>query len=231
MRIAICDDERLYSEAVIENCKSVFGQKAVIYDYYSSGEELLATDMQYDFLFLDIEMTGMDGIQVKDTLERKKSQVRIIFLTSHEERMVEAFGANVIGFLQKPIREEAFAQIVKKMKLFINRKTVEWEENGKQYTVYTDSVRYIEAEDKYTHLVTEDDKYLIRRTMKEWEAVLPHTGFCRVNRSCIINLAIFDKNQDEVILEEGKRIRLSRKNKVTILEQYRSYLRNKLEEM
>lgn len=231
MRIAICDDEKLYSEAVIENCKRVLGQGAVIYDYYSSGEELLATDMQYDFLFLDIEMTGMDGIHVKYILEREKSLVKIIFLTSHEERMVEAFGANVIGFLQKPIQETAFAQIVKKMMLFLNRKTVEWEENGKRYAVYADSVRYIEAEDKYTYLVTEDEKHLIRRTMKEWEEVLPHTDFCRVNRSYIINLAIFNKNQDEVILEEGKRIRLSRKNKATILEQYRSYLRSKLDEV
>ncbi|MBQ7942975.1 MAG: response regulator transcription factor [Lachnospiraceae bacterium] len=231
MRIAICDDERLYSEAVIENCKRILGQEDVIYDYYTNGEELLGSDMQYDFLFLDIEMTGMDGIHVKDILEREKSRVKIIFLTSHEERMVEAFGANVIGFLQKPIRETAFAQIVKKMKLFVNRKTVEWEENGKRYVVYADSVRYIEAEDKYTYLVTEDEKYLIRRTMKEWEEVLPHTDFCRVNRSYIINLALFDKNQDEVILEEDKRIRLSRKNKGAILEQYRSYLRSKLDEV
>ena len=231
MRIAICDDERLYSEAVIETCKRILGQEDVIYDYYTNGEELLGSDMQYDFLFLDIEMTGMDGIHVKDILEREKSRVKIIFLTSHEERMVEAFGANVIGFLQKPIRETAFAQIVKKMKLFVNRKTVEWEENGKRYVVYADSVRYIEAEDKYTYLVTEDEKYLIRRTMKEWEEVLPHTDFCRVNRSYIINLALFDKNQDEVILEEDKRIRLSRKNKGAILEQYRSYLRSKLDEV
>ncbi len=231
MRIAICDDERLYSEEVIEYCKRILGQGAIVYDYYASGEELLESDKKYEFLFLDIEMTGMDGIHVKDILEREKLLVKIIFLTSHEERMVEAFGANVIGFLQKPIREEAFAQIVKKMKLFSNRKTVEWEDNGKQYIVYTDTIRYIEAEDKYAYLVTEDNKYLIRQTMKEWEAVLPHTDFCRVNRSYIINLAIFDKNQDEVILEEGKRIRLSRKNKDVILEQYKSYLRSKLDEM
>lgn len=229
MQIAICDDQEIYRDDILKHCKEIF-EKDTGYECYSSGEELLASDLKSDFLFLDIEMTGMDGIRVKELLEQKKSRTKIIFLTSHEERMIEAFGANVIGFLKKPVQKAALEYIAKKMKMFQNRKTVEWEDGGKHYIIFADTIRYIEAQDKYTCVVTEEDRYLVRRTVKEWEELLPKTDFCRVNRSCLVNLDIFDKAKNEIVLEAGKTIRLSRKNKDTIMEQYKEYLRKKVEE-
>lgn len=231
LRIAICDDQKIYRDDIIQNCKELFKNQEVIYECFASGEELLASDLRSDFLFLDIEMTGIDGIGVKELLEQKKSRMKIIFLTSHEERMIEAFGTNVIGFLRKPLQIEALEPLVQKMKLLLNRQMVEWEDCGKHYVVSAETIRYIEAQDKYTRVVTEDAGYLVRRTVREWEALLPGTDFCRVNRSCLVHLRIFDKAQNEIILEEGKSIRLSRKNKDAIVEQYKEYIRKKAEEM
>lgn len=230
MRIAVCDDQRIYIDDVIANCKKAFADESLIFDCFTSGEELLALDLKSDFLFLDIEMTGIDGIGVKDLLEQRKCATKIIFLTSHEERMVEAFGENVIGFLHKPLQQDAFDKIVNKMKRILNRTTVEWAHEGKLYAVYAEDIRYIEAQDKYTCVVTDVEKYLVRRTITEWEELLPKPDFCRVNRSYLINLKIINKTQNEIILEEGKKIRMSRKNKDAIMAQYKEYLRKKAEE-
>lgn len=231
MRIGVCDDQKLYRDEIIKCCKRALEDDTVIYESFDSGEELLRADAECDYLFLDIEMAGIDGIQVKEILENQKSQVKIIFLTSHTERMIEAFGANVIGFLKKPLQEEAFSPIVKKMKAFIQRKMVTWEDGGEQYVISVDAIKYIEAQDKYTFVVLEEEKYLVRRTLKEWQDLLSEIAFCRVNRSYLVNLDLFDKTKSEIVLEEGKKIRLSRKNKDAIEEQYKKYLRKRMEEL
>lgn len=229
MQIAICDDQKLYRDDILKRLQDAFAGESMYFECFDSGEELLRSDVVSDFLFLDIEMGEIDGIQVKEILEKQALKTRIIFLTSHQERMVEAFGENVIGFLTKPIQEAALGVIVKKMRQAMQRELVTWDVAGKTYTVSAEDIRYIEAQDKYTYVVLKDEKYLVRKGMKEWEEQLPERQFCRANRFYLVNLELFDKAKGEITLEEGKKIALSRKNKETITEQYKRYLREKAE--
>ena len=191
MRIAICDDESIYRDDLINHLKAAFGGQLLQIQCYDSGETLLSCDEEADFLFLDIEMKEIDGIAVKDLLEKNKSMTKIIFLTSHRERMAEAFGLNVIGFLEKPLETSAFEALVKKMKDMSFQEMVEWSEGGENYCIPMSKIRYVEAQDKYTALYTLQDKYLVRRTVKEWEQILPETSFCRVNRSYLIHFDLY----------------------------------------
>lgn len=231
MRIAICDDQKVYREDILGHCKKLLLEENVCYRCFATGEELLDSGFQFDLLFLDIEMTGMDGIQVKNLLEMQNTQVKIAFLTSHEERMIEAFGANVIGFLQKPVQEEKLLKVIEKMKRFMDRKTVEWEDNGKMYTVYAEDIQYIEAQDKYTYVVIGEEKHLVRRSLTEWEELLSESDFARANRSCLVNLCLLDRVKSEILLEDGKTIPIGRKYKKEIEEKYKRYLRKQMERM
>ena len=229
MRIAICDDQKVYREDILKHCKKVIRQDDTVYELFASGEELFALGKTFDFLFLDIEMAGMDGIQVKELLEQQGIQGKIIFLTSHEERMIEAFGANVIGFLRKPVKDADLLPIAQKMKQFMERKTVEWEEDGRLYTVYVEDIQYIEVEDKYTYVYVGTEKYLVRRSLREWETMLPETDFGMANRSCLVNLGLLVRVKSEIVLDDGKKIPISRKYKKEIEEKYKAYLRRQME--
>lgn len=231
MKIAICDDQEIYREDILAHCKRVLFEGGVIYRLFSSGEELFESEEEFDFLFLDIEMNGMDGIQVKDILEKQGTKGKIIFLTSHEERMIEAFGSNVIGFLKKPVSDEALQSVVQKMKLFADRNVVEWESDGRLYTVYVEDIQYIEAEDKYTYVIVGTQKYLVRRSLKEWEAMLPECDFGMANRSCLVNIGLLDRMKSEIVLEDGKTIPISRKYKKEMEEKYKEYLRRQMERL
>lgn len=231
MRIVVCDDQQIYRDEIVSKCKCILSESKSTYDCFASGEELLSADIIFDFLFLDIEMSGLDGIQIKEILERQNNQAKIIFLTSHEERMPDAFGANVIGFLTKPVQEDKFKQIIDKMKHHIHRSLVEWEEDGKYYSFSAEEISYIEAQDKYTLVVTGKDKYLVRRTLKAWEELLPEDIFCKINRSFLINLDLFNKFKNEIILADGKVIRISRKDKKIVEERYKAYIRRRMRDM
>lgn len=231
MKIAICDDQKIYRDDILEHCKRAFSEGGMVYRLFASGEELLASGEAFDFLFLDIEMTGMDGIQVKELMEQQDIRGKIIFLTSHEERMIEAFGSNVIGFLRKPVQDESLLSMVQKMKLLMNRKTVEWEVDGRLYVMYAEEIKYIEAEDKYTYVFVEGKRYLVRRSLKEWKTMLPESDFGMVNRSCLVNVSLLDRVKGEIVLEDGKSIAISRKYKKEMEEKYKKYLRRKMERL
>ena len=225
--IAICDDTKECRENVISCCEEYFNNEAEIL-CFSSGEDLLASSDEYDILFLDIEMAKIDGIEVKEQLEAKETDTRIIFLTSHEERVLEAFGKNVIAFLKKPLLWNEFKKTMDKISIYEKEDVVEIDCDGESVMLPVSYIRYVEAQDKYTKISVKNDKLVLRKTMKEWEELLPEDEFCRVNRSYLINLDLIEKDKDEIIIEEGKLIKISRKYKKDIMEKYKNYLRKKM---
>lgn len=235
IKIAICDDEAVYRESTEVMCKAFFdGKEGEAYsvegldiDVFPSGREIIASDKAYDILLLDIEMPERDGISVKEYFETHHKQTRIIFMTSHKERVLEAFGKNVVSFLVKPLCKEDFQKVMQKTLADICGQILEIEENGEFFVIPVNQIRYIEAQDKYTVTVTETGKYLMRRTMKFWEGVLPCQDFCRIHKSYLVNLEYFEKKGDEVWLDKGKIVKISRLRKNGVLEKYKEFLRRK----
>lgn len=135
VKIAICDDEAIYRENTEKECRLYFQEKSqeITIDFFSSGNELLETENIYDILFLDIEMPDSDGISIKENFEKRRKNTRIIFLTSHTERVLEAFGKNVLFFLRKPLNRQEFIKAMDKVMRDINEVVIEVEENGKSF--------------------------------------------------------------------------------------------------
>ena len=104
MNIVICDDERKVIQDVGEICRSYFGNEIYIYGFYNA-ESLLRKIAEIndviDLFILDIEMPGKDGLWLKQELERYHYGSSILYLTSHDELVHEAFGRYVIGFVDK----------------------------------------------------------------------------------------------------------------------------------
>lgn len=239
IKIAICDDEEIYRNNTEKECRSFFERmdrkiypvELFVISCFSSGEELIASNEEYDILFLDIEMPKQDGISVKEYFVRNRKRTRIIFLTSHVERAIDAFGKNVVRFLVKPLNTIEFQKTMETVLSDICGSVLEIEDNGEVVLIEVRQIKYIEAQDKYTMIAMEEGNHLLRKTMKFWEENLPKQEFCRIHKSYLVNLEFFARDKDEVVLGEKKRVKMSRKNKEEILEQYKSYLRWKMGKM
>lgn len=74
MRIGMCDDQKIFLKQMRQIIDKYMEFRKIPYSIveFSGGEELLAYDLQLDILFLDIEMSGIDGLETA-----KRYQVNI----------------------------------------------------------------------------------------------------------------------------------------------------------
>lgn len=233
IKIAICDDDKVIHK-VVEEALQLFetdvNLKLELWHAYSAME-LLEVNEAYNILLLDIEMPEMDGIQVKNMLQNRGHQIDIVFMTSHDERVMEAFGRNVVGFLTKPLDKEQLLNVLGRIIHKLFGQVIGIEIAGKCTYIRMDEIRYIQGQDKYTEVVTKEDRFLMRKSLTEWERLLPPSKFCRVNRSHIIHFELFNGRKNDILLDDGKIIKLSRNNRRVIIEKYRKFLRDKIGEI
>ena len=97
MKVCVCEDE-IRERAIIGSvCEGVFEKKGMEYDISMAGDskEVMKVIGEIDLLILDIELPGVDGITLKNRIQRK-DECMILFVTHHDEMMPEAFGKNVV---------------------------------------------------------------------------------------------------------------------------------------
>lgn len=117
IRIAICDDERLISENIRNMVLDFFHRKnlEVTVLQFQSGEELLRCDKSIDVLFLDIQMEGMDGIQIAKKLRIKGYKGFLVFVTILSEMVFRSFEVQPFDYLVKPVEEKQLEKTMERL--------------------------------------------------------------------------------------------------------------------
>lgn len=113
--IAVVDDDVSVCRAVKRLVRSV-GMDA---DTFTSGQEFIdllegMPWLQVDCLVLDVQMPGINGLEVQRRLEQREHPIPIIFITAHDDAGVRdrAMAAGAVAFLRKPFNDELFIRTV-----------------------------------------------------------------------------------------------------------------------
>lgn len=219
MEIAILDDEIYYSDKIhklilenklLENC---------IIDKYTRPTDFINCSKHYDILFLDIDMPEIDGIALSKQLRYKN--IIIIFITSINDRMAEAFGINVAGYIFKDQLEEHFDRVLTEtIKLVRQNKKIKIITKKGIYSFNPMEVLFIEYVQKHmiVHLTygIEDIGYF---PLKELFPLLPEQ-FILVNKNQIINIDNVRKMKGNIITLNhiNEEIEVSRRKKEYVFE-------------
>src|SRR5216684_7343991 len=75
-------------------------------------------DLCPDLVFLDIEMPGLGGFDVLQSLQRTVPIPLVIFVTGYDQHALAAFEANALAYLLKPVRPERLAQVMDRARKF-----------------------------------------------------------------------------------------------------------------
>lgn len=226
INIAICDDDEIDADRIAELCgkSEILSKYNVNISQYHSGEDLCNAKKVYNLIFLDIKLDNMDGIAIRDHLRISQPDALIAYATGYSEYATRAYGRNVIDYIMKPITLDKVDEVIHTLMLerSIN-KDINIISNGNIVNIKSLDIIYIKAEHVYSVVIMRDSKYLVRRTMNEWEQELSVYGFVRVGKSYIVNFRYVLCIDSSVHFINGECIPVSRLKVRSIKEKYNEY--------
>ena len=194
MRIAICDDDELFIEQLDHYLTEYFGRnklKQPEIHTYTSGEALLKETTSFDIIFLDIEMSGQNGIYVGKRLKEKYPKLIIIIITSFAEYLDDAMRFQVFRYLSKPIDKNRLFRNMKDavtMYSYSDKKIILETKEGTAIISASDII-FIEAKGRKIIVYAKDGSHYVSiHNMNYWMEALDLPDFFRTHRSYIVNL-------------------------------------------
>ena len=182
-----------------------------------------------DLLFLDVQMPECDGFDVLEMLGADLP-LAVVLVTAYDQYALRAFEAGVLDYLLKPFDnarfETALARAKQKIRPYTDHgghslarkpERIIVKGTGEVCFLKISDIDWIEAADYYACLHVRGKSHLLRRSMADLEEDLDPAIFCRVHRSSIVNLnrvkalRLGEGGEYEVLLDEGTRLRLSRR--------------------
>ncbi|MGE5431378.1 MAG: LytR/AlgR family response regulator transcription factor [Syntrophomonadaceae bacterium] len=252
-RILIIEDE----DEILDNIKILLEAENYDVLSANTGELGISTAREYlpDLIISDIMMPGIDGYGVFRQLSEfeETTAIPFIFLTAKAEykdlRKGMELGAD--DYLLKPFNSSDLLSAVKtrldkyqaiRAKLLSENSASDSTEEVKlgpedniliyyhnsTIPVKIKKIRYIAAENQYTRIVLDDNrKFIMRKSLAQWEAILPENIFVRIHRSTIINLAKVDRMEKQS--ENKYKVFLNRTDETfEISRRYKKNIKNKI---
>lgn len=106
MRIIAVDDEKIALDALSSSIKAIVAEDEVISFRYPEDAIEYAKNNFCDIAFLDVEMAGMNGVELAEELKKYNSEINIVFCTGYGNYRDKAFELHASGYLMKPITAE-----------------------------------------------------------------------------------------------------------------------------
>lgn len=170
-----------------------------------------------DILFLDIQMPGMNGLEVA---RQASGKCHVVFVTAYDKYAVAAFEQGAVDYVMKPFSAARLATAITRLKQRLNtapanldgilkalaekakeeRKYLRWitaSQGANLRLITVEEVCYFQADNKYTLVATADMQSLIKRPIKELVDELDPNLFWQIHRSTLVNVnAIAGVNRD-----------------------------------
>jgi DNA-binding LytR/AlgR family response regulator len=216
MEIAICDDQKEFCKMLKAEIEKFYVPEEVEIESFLSGEQFLekykSLPQVYQIIFMDIEMTGMNGLETAKAVHAINEKVPIIFLTSHTEFAMEGYEVSAFRFIAKPIECDKLVKALKdieKLKHLEDR--IQVYDGKREHIIGCSSIEYIQSENVYSSIVTDSGSYLIRKKLGDFEKKLPNQSFYKCHRSYIVNMGkvrTFDGKK--IMMQNGAQLPISR---------------------
>ncbi|MEY8433398.1 LytTR family DNA-binding domain-containing protein [Lachnospiraceae bacterium 48-42] len=228
--VAICEDERYILEELRKKVEKYINRKSLDASIktFTSGEELLKAKKKFDIILLDLMLPGIDGLEVARQISCRS---RIIFVTSYREYAVEAFDANAVHYLVKPVTEErlfsALDRAVNQTEQMDNQ-ALTLIKSGKTQVIFIRDILYCEVFNHQVRIHTVHGTYDYFGTLDMLETKLDERFF-RCHRSFVVNMScVAGQEKGVAILINGERIFISRRKQTDFIQRLLNFLKNEV---
>ena len=193
LQVLIVDDEPLARSrlrTLLASCEepavAVAGEAASA----SQAMELIARG-DFDAVFLDVQMPGVDGVSLARSLRLSARAPALVFVTAHAQHAVAAFEVEAVDYLTKPVRLERLQAALEKVRkrrgpeVDTQPEILLIQDRGRTERVPLAEVLYFKAELKYVTVRTAARSYILDASLSELED-RHDTLFLRVHRNALV---------------------------------------------
>lgn len=233
MKIVICDDIQKELE-LIRAALDAFAKGNPQYhfdiDEYSAAEDVLNAvekGKTYDIALMDICMPGISGTDVAEKMLAKSPEMGVIFLTTSNEYVIEAFAMNAAHYLLKPFSQEQFdAALDRAAKKTGEQELLSLACVDGVYRVRISEIIFIESQNHYLMLLLASGETLKARMKLSqiFAEIQKYPAFIRVGASYVVNLDFVRSiSGNSMVMQGGAKISVPRRHSEQV---QRTYMQN-----
>lgn len=227
IKCIIADDDlvdRLTTFSFLKDCACI-----KVLGCYSSPLEALesAEKLNPDVLFLDIDMPGLNGLQLREQLMHIPA---CVFITSFPEYALDGYELEAFDFLVKPFTSERFDKMIARLQdyfLIRNRaellshtlgaETIFIKEGTRQVKLQLHEIIYLEAMKDYTGINTANKRYMVLEPLGQLIKQEEFKNFVRIHRSYAVQKHFIKKyNSQSVVLINNSTLPVGRNFKAIL---------------
>jgi two-component system, LytTR family, response regulator LytT len=189
MRLLIVEDEASAARRLIRLIGAARPTANLVHIESAEGAVDYLSDAVFDGIFLDLNLAGSNGFDVL----RAAGDTRVIVVSAHVDRSLEAFDHGVLDFVAKPVVAARLAKALDRLDAQasgVRRATLIVRSGGRVDIVDCEHIIRLQSADDYVELVMSDGRRLLHDAgLAALENRLP-PNFIRTHRSHIVNAAM-----------------------------------------
>lgn len=231
LKIAVVEDEKVHADILIRFLEAWLRENQVefrIRQFPDAAAFLFEweQDQAWDALFFDIQMPGLNGVELARRIREENRKVALVFVTGMTDYLLEGYEVEALHYLIKPVDAAKTASCMERIVtryreqerreaiLTEARELVDGEKNSRvTLRLMPEDIVYIEAVAHNTELHTREKCYVVGEGIHVWKKRLPEDAFCSCHRSYLVNLLyVAHLEKGAVVLDDGRQIPLSRNN-------------------
>jgi two-component system LytT family response regulator len=241
LRVLVVDDEGPARRKVLRLLREE--RNVEIAGEADSGEAAVVAIKKHrpDVVFLDVQMPGLDGFGVIQSLNAAKIALpQVVFITAHDKFALRAFEVHAFDYLLKPLSEARFREALSRARIqheqpgdafssrlqamleqlqreksFAERLLIQ--EDTRAVFVAVKEIRWVEAERNYLLLHCGKKTHTLRSTLETLQRSLDPKLFVRINRGTLVRLEAIREllpwfhGEYKVLLHDDTELRWSRR--------------------
>ena len=214
LKVCFCDD----NPEILGNLKARFEKLALeagideyVVDVFVSAQDMIVenTYLQYDAVFMDIEMPGIDGYQAVKLFRQRFPKQEVIFVSSHDNMVFYTGDVKPLAFVRKSKLDVDLPRAFKSLLVSLERKNESIGMISKEGALFHVPLRDLIYFDALGHNICvhfmEDNETIkkIKGTLGKLEDTISDKGFIRVHKSYLVNYRyISEIGRTEITLEK-----------------------------
>ena len=216
IRIGVVDDEKMFRDRISEIVVNVLKGEQVQTEIkkYADGThffEALSAGETFDILLADIQMAGMDGMELGRRIRRNSPGMYIIFITSYEEYAAESYRIEAFQYILKQDLESRLPGVIRELAYRLEEQEQEYRIVGnsvEKVKLFYKNIIYLYKSKNY---VTEEGIFRERISLESLLKELDSKIFIPVERGYVVNMKrICRISGDTLYLEKGYQVQVSR---------------------